>query len=118
MPPGTVTRTRFEPSYLALYRSGELDRRAEQAIPGGMAGTRDVIRFLAGEISPHSYVNIMTQYYPAGQVGPEKYSEINRRITAEEHQEAIRMAREEGLYRFDERHGIKLRLRVRQLRFN
>ncbi len=87
-------------------------------MPGGLAGTRDVIRFLAREISPHSSVNIMAQYCPAGKVGPEKYSEINRRITAEEHQEAIRMAREEGLYRFDERHSIQLRLRVRQLRFN
>ena len=87
-------------------------------MPGGLAGTRDVIRFLAREISPHSYVNIMAQYCPAGKVGPEKYLEINRRITAEEHQEAIRMAREEGLYRFDERHSIQLRLRVRQLRFN
>ncbi len=25
-------RTRFEPSYLALYRSGELEHRAEQAV--------------------------------------------------------------------------------------
>lgn len=87
-------------------------------MPGGLAGTRDVMRFLAQEVSPHTYVNIMTQYHPAGQVGPEKYSEINRPITAEEYEEAIRIAREAGLYRFDERHRVKPRLRVRQVRFN
>lgn len=87
-------------------------------MPGGLAGTRDVMRYLAEEVSPHTYVNIMAQYHPAWQVGPERYSEINRRITAEEYEEAIRIAREAGLYRFDERHRVKPRLRVRQLRFN
>ena len=72
-------------------------------MPGGLAGTREVMRFLAREISPNTYVNIMAQYYPAGQVGAEKYAEINRGVTPEEHKEAIRIAREEGLSRFDER---------------
>jgi hypothetical protein len=51
-------------------------------------------------------------------VGPEKYSEINRRATAEEYQQAIHVACEEGLTRFDTRHSIKPRLRIQQLRFN
>jgi putative pyruvate formate lyase activating enzyme len=87
-------------------------------MPGGLAGTRDVMHFLAHELSPHTYVNIMAQYHPAGRVGPEKDSEINRRISAEEYDEAIRIAREEGLYRFDERHRVRPHLRIQQLRFN
>jgi putative pyruvate formate lyase activating enzyme len=84
-----------------MARRGLLVRHL--VMPGGLAGTREVMRFLAREISPNTYVNIMDQYYPAGQVGAEKYAQINRRITAEEYQEAVRMAREEGLHRFDQR---------------
>ena len=34
-------------------------------MPGGLAGTEEIMRFLAEEISPYTYVNIMRQYYPA-----------------------------------------------------
>ncbi len=72
-------------------------------MPGGVAGTREVMRFLAREVSPHTYVNIMSQYYPAGKVSAEKYPEINRGITRREFGEACTAARETGLYRLDER---------------
>jgi len=36
-------------------------------------------------------------------VGPEKYAEINRQITRQEYQEAVRIAREEGISRLDPR---------------
>ncbi len=72
-------------------------------MPGGIAGTREILRFIAQEISPHTYVNIMAQYYPAGKVSSEKYSEINRRITEEEYEDAIRAARQVGLDRLDPR---------------
>ncbi len=35
-------------------------------MPGGIAGTREIMRFIATEISTNTYVNIMAQYYPAG----------------------------------------------------
>jgi len=89
-----------------LAKRGLLTRHL--IMPGGIAGTREIMRFLAQEVSPHTYVNIMDQYYPAGVVGGEKYAEINRRISREEHEEAIRIAREEGLYRFDRR-GLLMR---------
>lgn len=72
-------------------------------MPGGIAGTREIMRFIAREISPNTYVNIMAQYYPAGKVSREKYAEINRRITLEEYEEAVRIALEEGLVRLDPR---------------
>jgi putative pyruvate formate lyase activating enzyme len=40
----------------------------------------------------------MDQYYPSGLAC--KYPDINRRISAEEHEDALRMAREEGIHRF------------------
>ena len=73
-------------------------------MPGRVAGTPQIMRFLAG-LSTDTYVNIMAQYRPAGKVGVEKYTEINRPITAEEYQAAITAAEKVGLWRFDERVG-------------
>lgn len=72
-------------------------------MPDDIAGTADVMRFLAGEVSPDTFVNIMAQYHPAGKVNREKYVEINRRITSAEYRAALRAAREAGIWRFDER---------------
>jgi putative pyruvate formate lyase activating enzyme len=69
-------------------------------LPGGVAGTRAVTRFLAQEISPDTYLNIMAQYFPAGTVSSERFPEINRRITPEEYAEAVSYARRAGLHRF------------------
>ena len=70
-------------------------------LPNGLAGTREIMRFLAEEISPHTYVNIMDQYHPAYRA--DRYPELNRRITREEYEEAMQAARDAGLYRFDQR---------------
>jgi putative pyruvate formate lyase activating enzyme len=70
-------------------------------MPGGLAGTREVMGFIAREVSPDTYVNLMDQYYPAGKT--ERYPEIHRRITREEYEEAYRAARAEGIWRLDPR---------------
>jgi putative pyruvate formate lyase activating enzyme len=72
-------------------------------MPGGIAGTREILRFLVSELSPATYVNVMHQYYPAGRVSRETFAEINRRITAREYEEALSAARREGLRRLDRR---------------
>ena len=87
-----------------LAKRGVLVRHL--VMPGGIGGTREIMEFLAREVSPHTYVNIMTQYYPAGKVSPEKYPEINRGITKQEYVNAIAAAQEAGLYRLDERGPI------------
>src|SRR5574341_1175515 len=85
----------------SLAKRGVLVRHL--VMPGGIPGTREIMRFLAHEVSPHTYLNIMAQYYPAGKVSQEKYPEINRRITRQEYADAIAAAQDAGLYRFDER---------------
>jgi len=72
-------------------------------MPNDLAGTREIMRFLAQELSPHTYVNLMAQYRPAGLVlsRPERYAEIDRQITPQEYTKAARLARREGLHRFD-----------------
>ncbi len=72
-------------------------------MPGGIAGTAAIMKFLAEEVSKDTYVNIMAQYYPAGKVSDEKYEEINRHITSAEYVEAVQAAKAAGLWRFDER---------------
>lgn len=69
-------------------------------LPGGLAGTRKAMRFLARNISRNTYVNIMDQYRPCGDLIPPG-SPLNRRITRDEFREAVRMAREEGIIRID-----------------
>lgn len=60
-------------------------------LPGGLAGTREVMEFIAREISPYAYINVMNQYYPAGEAY--RYDPLNRRITSEEFKEALEAAR-------------------------
>jgi putative pyruvate formate lyase activating enzyme len=84
-----------------LARRGVLVRHL--VMPGDIAGTREITRFLAREISPDTYLNIMAQYHPHGKVSQEKFSEINRPITYQEYTEAVTAAQKAGLSRFDVR---------------
>ncbi len=68
-------------------------------LPGGEAGTKDIVRFIADEISPNSYINIMDQYHPCGSAF--EYPPIDRRTTKEEYEEAVQMALDAGLKRID-----------------
>jgi len=76
-------------------------------LPGGLAGTRAVMRFLATEISAETYINIMGQYHPAWQAHQIKH--LNRSLHFLELEEAYQIAVDEGLHRFDE--GLLGRLR-------
>lgn len=70
-------------------------------MPGDTAGSREIMRFLAKEISPNTYVNIMDQYHPCGNA--HKYPPLDRCITSEEYEEALISAQEEGITRLDKR---------------
>jgi putative pyruvate formate lyase activating enzyme len=66
-----------------------------------MAGTEQVMRFLANQISPNTYVNIMAQYRPCGRASD--VQALGRSITDEEYQEAMQTALSQGITRLDER---------------
>jgi putative pyruvate formate lyase activating enzyme len=70
-------------------------------MPGGTSGTREIMHFVSREISPNTYVNIMDQYRPCGNAY--RYPPLNRRITPEEYEEALRAAQDEGITRLDNR---------------
>jgi putative pyruvate formate lyase activating enzyme len=68
-------------------------------LPEGIAGTREVVRFIAGEISKNTYVNIMDQYRPCYKAFD--HPPLDRRITGKEFAEAVKLALEAGLTRLD-----------------
>jgi putative pyruvate formate lyase activating enzyme len=70
-------------------------------LPGGLAGTEEVVRFLAEHISPNTYLNIMGQYRPAYRA--KEYPPLDRPLRVEEYKDALRMAARAGLTRLDER---------------
>lgn len=79
-----------------IARRGLLVRHL--VLPGGLAGTREIVRFLAREISRDTMINVMDQYRPCGRA--RRHPELNRRISAREYEEAVTLARQAGLRRF------------------
>jgi putative pyruvate formate lyase activating enzyme len=71
-------------------------------LPEDLAGTEAVMEFIAREISPDSYVNIMDQYHPCWHVleeGNPLYRKLRRRITPKEYSSAVDAARRAGIHR-------------------
>jgi putative pyruvate formate lyase activating enzyme len=68
-------------------------------LPNDLAGTSEIVRFLAQEVSPDTYLNLMDQYRPAFRAFGIPL--LNRRISQEEYQSALREAYGAGLTRLD-----------------
>jgi putative pyruvate formate lyase activating enzyme len=68
-------------------------------MPEDIAGTEEVVKFLADEISTETYLNVMDQYHPCYKAF--EYPELTRRITKREYQDAIDHALKAGIKRLD-----------------
>lgn len=68
-------------------------------LPGNIAGTAGVVEFIAKEISPDTYINIMDQYHPCYKAF--EYPPLNRRLTGKEFKDAVQLAIDAGLKRID-----------------
>lgn len=77
-------------------------------LPHGLAGTKEVMDFLANEVSSDTYVNIMAQYHPCYEAF--QFPSLSRRTSAVEFQEAVALARQAGLNRLDQPRPLLLRL--------
>jgi putative pyruvate formate lyase activating enzyme len=81
-----------------LARRGLLLRHL--VMPGMLEETEAVLRFVAEELGPDTYVDLMAQYYPAGLVGGDGrdgYLEIDRHLHREEYLRAVEVGRDLGL---------------------
>ena len=81
-----------------LARRGLLVRHL--LMPGQGEETAAILGFLATEISPSTYVNIMAQYHPCGQA--ERFPGICRGVSGAEYRQALACARSLGLNRLDQ----------------
>jgi putative pyruvate formate lyase activating enzyme len=70
-------------------------------LPHGLAGTRQVMRFIAKEISINTYVNIMPQYQPCGRANA--ITELSQHLAQKDFNMALEEAMEEGIERLDSR---------------
>jgi putative pyruvate formate lyase activating enzyme len=90
-----------------LARRGVLVRHL--VMPGQEDEAAAIFEWLAREVSPDTYVNVMSQYRPEYQVGQiaangtVKHDAINRPPRPAEMEAAYGAARRAGLWRFDER---------------
>lgn len=63
-------------------------------LPGGIAGTGDVLRFIADELSNDVFVSLMSQYYPAHNA--RGFPLLGRKLSAEEYSAAVETLEELG----------------------
>jgi putative pyruvate formate lyase activating enzyme len=80
-----------------IARRGLLIRHL--VLPNDLAGTREIMNFIANKISKNSYVNIMAQYRPCGNVSEIK--ELCCHLDEKDFKKALRIAEEEGINRLD-----------------
>ncbi|MFH0916952.1 MAG: radical SAM protein [bacterium] len=76
-------------------------------LPNGLSGTAPVARFIASELSPDSYVNVMAQYRPEYEAT--SHTEISRPPSVAEYEAAVEAAMAAGLWRLDG-HRVRPRL--------
>jgi len=80
-------------------------------LPNRLAGTKEVVRFLAQEVSTNTYLNIMAQYHPGYKALDIPL--LSRPVNRQEFHEAIDLAHQQGLDRLDRYNFLPLRFALR-----
>jgi putative pyruvate formate lyase activating enzyme len=88
-----------------IARRGMLVRHL--VLPGGLAGTSEVMRFIVRKISADTYVNVMSQYRPCGRA--DEVAGLDAPLTPVEYHTAVREALAEGIRRLDAPQRFSLR---------
>jgi putative pyruvate formate lyase activating enzyme len=88
----------------------QIDRESELAykgvlmrhlvLPGGLAGTAKIMQFIADQVSPDTYVNVMAQYRPCGRA--REIPELALALSPLEYDEAVRATKAAGIRRLDQ----------------
>ena len=79
--------------YAGIACSGLLVRHL--VMPGRLEETGQILAFLKAKVSPHTHINIMSQYRPLGDAF--KFEAISRKVTVQEFKAALKLGRESGL---------------------
>ena len=65
-------------------------------LPNNISGTPKIMKFIAEELSPDTYISLMSQYFPCYEAP--RIKEIARRLTEEEYERAQDIMHQYGLY--------------------
>lgn len=65
------------------------------ALPNGLEDTRAILSFIAEELSPRTYLNLLDQYYPAHRAG--EHLELKKPLSHSAYREVLRIAQRLGL---------------------
>jgi len=76
-----------------LLRRGMIIRH--MVLPGNLAGSADLFRWIAENLSPHVHVSLMNQYFPAHRAFAHPL--LTRKVTGEEYDAAVEAFFEAGL---------------------
>ena len=68
-------------------------------LPRNLAGTKQIVNFIADALSVNTYLNLMAQYRPV--YNANRYPELNRPITASEYNAVVNKAKEAGFTRLE-----------------
>jgi putative pyruvate formate lyase activating enzyme len=68
-------------------------------LPNRMAGSKEILSWIAENLPKDTYINIMSQYQPVYKA--HQYPHIARRITGAEYREAVNWAKSLGLTNLD-----------------
>ena len=72
-------------------------------LPGNIAGTEEVLAYLANEISSNTYLNLMDQYHPCYRAG--ENPPLDRNLSPDEYRQAMALAEKYGMNRMDQRNA-------------
>lgn len=80
-------------------------------MPGFVEDSKKILEFIAKEISSNTYINIMDQYRPMGELLEKRdWDEVDRNLLRmlrhEEYISALKIAQDLGLYRIDDRRSV------------
>lgn len=92
---GGLRRTRTASCGLHVARRGLIVRHL--VLPAGLAGTAEVLRWIAAELSPRVHVSLMAQYFPAHRAVGDPV--LGRSITVDEYLAALAAFDAAGLER-------------------
>jgi putative pyruvate formate lyase activating enzyme len=65
-------------------------------LPGNISGTDKIMEFISKELSPDTYISLMSQYFPCYRSGD--FPELGRRISLEEYESAHQIMEKYGLH--------------------
>ncbi len=75
-------------------------------MPNDLSQSKEVMEFLAQEISRNTYINVMDQWRPCGE--SHSQPDLSRRISPQEYMEALHAAKAAGLHRLDSRQRFRI----------